>query len=832
MAVQEITVGGNAITKWNTAYAAAADGDTIRFMRDPIADTTVYDLGPTFRGISKRLIIEGEGWEANQAIDPLGPDGNWHDLDDVPIRVRGWFQFNDTGARNSIMRGFALDGATRNLSTPFAVNQQAAGQLIVNAEGVEFWDMRMSNREPAHLAGQSGTIWCQIGTTRATGATTPVAFRRCRFRHVGGLDTYGKNHDHCIYAKTSRFLILEDCLAYECVGWFWHAYTDCDDGVMRYCTIDRVFGGVTYSGDSSNTVLGGYQASVRNRTEFCHITRSQGGLEHGMTAPDLMYSVDYYNTPGPNYLADSNVWQGTATAGRIRTSGTGTGVTQQGSILNSDPQYQDPANGDYRLTASTPVAMNAWGPRALQYDPIAPPPPPDSPPGPVTGLTATAGVVSGRVTLTWTNPGGSPDAIVVRRGTTSFPASSTAGTGVYSGTGTSVNDNGLTDGTTYRYSVFVQEGVLFSTAAQVTAVPEAPIVVDEDIVGKTTPGTAGFKGMTPDVKRGWLVTFPPDKQIKEFRAHLVGNGAITAIQSLRAFAYDATAGVSASMPLLGVSSQLAAALNINNAEQWIPVAAPIVLPAAGGQMVIGIHSGGFSGTRTPADAEVRYSYDIQAGALHVASDTFADGTASTFGALTLDTALGTFWAVLEDVDTPAEEPPNPVTGLTATVGDGNLRLSWTNPTTPFDGIVVRRATGTYPTDETDGALAYEGLASSFTDSPLPNGTQQFYRVYARRDGLFSTAAQVAATPIADAPDPPDEEEPPPPPPPSQGLLAAIDQSIVYLEDYLTTATAALTSSGVTVTRDDDDLAVSNYTLATDCLNEVRRARALLFRMVG
>ncbi|MBE7437256.1 MAG: DUF1554 domain-containing protein [Spirochaetales bacterium] len=96
-------------------------------------------------------------------------------------------------------------------------------------------------------------------------------------------------------------------------------------------------------------------------------------------------------------------------------------------------------------------------------------------PGAVTGLSATPS--DSQVNLSWSNPGDADFAGVrVLRKTGSAPTNENDGTVVYTGTGASHLDSGLTNFTLYYYAVFAYDQVNnFSAAAQTTATP-SPVV--------------------------------------------------------------------------------------------------------------------------------------------------------------------------------------------------------------------------------------------------------------------------------------------------------------------------------------------------------------------
>jgi len=128
-----------------------------------------------------------------------------------------------------------------------------------------------------------------------------------------------------------------------------------------------------------------------------------------------------------------------------------------------------------------------------------------TPPGPVTGLGATAGDT--QVQLAWTNPGDADLAgIRVLRKTGSYPTSPTDGTVVLDDSvapfATSVTDTGLTNGTTYYYAVYAYDEVPnYSTAATATATPQAsgPVTLLDD--GFETSFNSWTDGGTTDWDR-------------------------------------------------------------------------------------------------------------------------------------------------------------------------------------------------------------------------------------------------------------------------------------------------------------------------------------------
>ncbi|MEI8409009.1 MULTISPECIES: DUF1906 domain-containing protein [unclassified Kribbella] len=75
-------------------------------------------------------------------------------------------------------------------------------------------------------------------------------------------------------------------------------------------------------------------------------------------------------------------------------------------------------------------------------------------------------------------------------------------------------------------------------------------------------------------------------------------------------------------------------------------------------------------------------------------------------------------------------PPAPVTSFSATGSAGSATLRWTKPTNAT--VIVRGASGnTSPALPTSGAAIYNGTATSFVVSGLPNSASYAYRVFVK-----------------------------------------------------------------------------------------------------
>jgi hypothetical protein len=127
----------------------------------------------------------------------------------------------------------------------------------------------------------------------------------------------------------------------------------------------------------------------------------------------------------------------------------------------------------------------------------------------------------------------------------------------------------------------------------------------------------------------------------------------------------------------------------------------------------------------------------------------------TWGILCL--ALGIL-ASCGDGDTIVNVPPDPpppadVTGFAAALNGNDVDLTWTNPAdASFQGVVVRRATGTPPSLPTDGVGVYTGSGQAHTDTGLVRGTTYHYTAFSH-DGAHrysvGVTAQAAVPPLAE-----------------------------------------------------------------------------------
>jgi hypothetical protein len=169
----------------------------------------------------------------------------------------------------------------------------------------------------------------------------------------------------------------------------------------------------------------------------------------------------------------------------------------------------------------------------------------------------------------------------------------------------------------------------------------------------------------------------------------------------------------------------------------------------GGEAIDGAGTGGMSGLDARADAPAADGSTGGAGGTGggggtggAGGDASGPGDGSDGGADGGDETEAGF-------DGPAGTAPADVTSFTAVAGDGQVQLSWVNPTANFAAVTIRRASGSAPSSPTDGIGVYEGSGTATTDTGLTNGTTYHYRVFAHDGaGHHASGVNASATPQA------------------------------------------------------------------------------------
>ncbi len=98
-------------------------------------------------------------------------------------------------------------------------------------------------------------------------------------------------------------------------------------------------------------------------------------------------------------------------------------------------------------------------------------------------------------------------------------------------------------------------------------------------------------------------------------------------------------------------------------------------------------------------------------------------------------------------------PPGPVTNFSATAGDSQVALSWTNPgDADWAGTRVVRTVGHGPASQNDGVIVWDGVGSYKMDNGVVNGTKYYYGAFSYDASLnYAAGAFADATPNASLP---------------------------------------------------------------------------------
>ncbi|MDO8587803.1 MAG: carbohydrate-binding protein [Armatimonadota bacterium] len=376
------------------------------------------------------------------------------------------------------------------------------------------------------------------------------------------------------------------------------------------------------------------------------------------------------------------------------------------------------------------------------------------PPGAVTNFAVTGGNMQN--SLSWANPGGDFTGTKIVFKTTGYPTSPSDGTQCYDSNGTSTTHTGLTNNTTYYYSAYAHDEVPnYSVAAQALATP-------------TGAGTISNSTFDADAN-GWTVTLW--KNGESYGAMGWTSGAGNPGGAVRASGVGATDSYDKCTREGADMTKTISTVN----RSGISVAYDLRVNTLGGDYT-GAGTGGCAVDHGLVDEQLTVYYSTNGGTNWTEVESLQRAallaTYQSYGRRTIDLtsvtacnnnanfALKFRWQVntsadLCDLDNITvtgtgsdTTPPGNVTGFSATPGNHQNSLSWTNPTDPdLTGVKIVFKTTGYPTGPTDGTQCYDAMGTSTTHTGLTNGVTYYYKAYAHDAGPnYASGAQASGTP--------------------------------------------------------------------------------------
>ena len=511
--------------------------------------------------------------------------------------------------------------------------------------------------------------------------------------------------------------------------------------------------GTPLSGATISHLTAGAQAA-------CGVTTTSGVACWGLNKLGFLgagTNVDYLSVPSALHVG------GTPLAGKtVATVALG---SQHGCAVTSDGVVDCwGANTDGQLgigiLAYAPVpAAVAWNLPVL--------------PGAPTIGTAVPGDT--QATVTWTAPASNGGATINAYVVTPYIGGLAQTPVTFAGSGTTHVLTGLTDGTTYTFTVAAQNIVgtgpqsAASNAVTPGMLPGAPTIGtataadSQATVNWTAPASDGGSPIT-----SYLVT-PYNGEVAQAPVTSAGNGVSKVVTGLaNGNTYTFTV---AAVNAVGTGPQSAASNTVTPTGPITVPAAPIItaatagnaqvslswtLPASGGSPITGYVITPYIGAtaQTPiAPAGTTTSY-VVTGLTNNVAYTFTVAAVNAIGTGPASAASQPATPVPPGTNT----PPGPPTIGTATAGNGQVSLTWTAPTSDGGSPVTSYAITPYIGSTPQSQVNTFGAGTSRTISGLTNGTTYTFKVAAVNNlgaGQQSAASNPATpAPSATVPDPP------------------------------------------------------------------------------
>jgi fibronectin type 3 domain-containing protein len=373
------------------------------------------------------------------------------------------------------------------------------------------------------------------------------------------------------------------------------------------------------------------------------------------------------------------------------------------------------------------------------------------PSGP-TNLTVTP--TSTGATLNWTgSTSGSPTSYSIYRGTATDGEAVTP-VGTVSGTTTTFTDTGLTNGTTYFYSVAANNSagtspdsneVSVSPGATATAPPAPtglaanPADSSVDLTWNPSAGATGYS---------------------IYRGTASGAEGATPVGTTTSDSFNDTGLTNGTGYYYTVAASNSGGASAKSAEtNTVPTAAVVAPPVPFGVVI----------TSTASQIQLQWTYEEGATSYQVYRSTTPGGegatplatvTSSSYTDSAVTSGVTYYYEIIALTGTtasarsseysattgPSTAPPTPA-GLAATPGNGSAALTWTASAGATSYSIYRGTTSGGEGSTPVGTAT----TNSFTDTGLTNGTTYYYKVTATNSaGTSAQSSEVHATPSATA----------------------------------------------------------------------------------
>lgn len=382
-----------------------------------------------------------------------------------------------------------------------------------------------------------------------------------------------------------------------------------------------------------------------------------------------------------------------------------------------------------------------------------------TPPSPASSFTATPSDRS--VNLAWVNPlDPSFIGLVVVRSTTAPPSTPSGGISVYNGNGTSHIDSNLSNNVIYYYRVFTFDeipnysGSIFASATPINIFPPPNVTAltstsaDERVtLNWSNPTTGDFLGVRIQRKIGSIPTnYLDGTTVYEGSARGFTNAPL--VNGLnyyyRLFSYDEIPNYSDGVTTNGIPVDLMAPGNPSSF-----IATPAVgfndlrwtLPQDADLMGVSVVRNTSNQPATPSDGTVIYT---GIATNFNESPALIPGATNFYRIYAFDEATNYSSGVSATIS-----PPSRVTSFAAATQDQAVRLSWSNPSGSFTGVLIRGSANAFPASPTDGYFVYQGSSTSTTNVNLTNGIIHYYSAFSYDTAPNYSAASTASAVPAD-----------------------------------------------------------------------------------